>query len=57
MSIESFLVFEFLVAVWAADAYILHVFHDATDTCVVFCYDLCLEVGFLEVFQTFDLFV
>ena len=57
MFIESFLVFEFLIAVWTADADILHVFHDATDTCVVFCYDLCFIVGFLKVFQAFDLFV
>ena len=57
MSIESFLVLEFLAAAWTADADILHIFHDAAYTRVVFCYDLCLIVGFLEIFQTLDLFL
>ena len=57
MSIESFLILELLAAVWTADANVLHIFHDAADTCVAFCYDLCLEVGFLEILQAFDLLV
>ena len=55
VSIESFLVFEFLAAVWTAETDVLHVFHNASDTCIVFGYDLCLIVGPLEVFQTLDL--
>ena len=56
VSIESFLVFEFLAAVWTAETDVLHVFHNASDTCVVFGYDLCLIVGFLEILQAFNLF-
>ena len=52
---QRILRFELFVAVRTAETNVLHVLHDATDTCVVFGYDLCLEVGFLEIFQAFDL--
>ena len=49
--------FELFAAVWAAESYFCHVFHNAADTCVVFISDLCLEVGFPEIFQTPNLFL
>ena len=55
MSIECFLIFELFAAMWTAETNVLHVFHNAPDTCIVFGYDLCLVVGLLEIFQTLDL--